>query len=401
MENTGTVRHLRVFIGSPSDVKDERALLYAICARLQYEPALRSSAFIEIVAWDGPYTTVPLLAQLDPQSAVRQGIPAPRECDVAVFVLWSRFGTPLPPSYRRSDGQPYRSGTEWEYEDAKAGWSENGSPDILLYRRTDPLKIEVNAKRKEMEEARRQFAMVDDFFVSVGEGGVNRYSSTREFEQTAFDHLRQVLLRKLESPANPRELVMEYLDGGPRRPEQALLDFLTDRRQDPQLRIELLRKLGKDAVSSGDMGGLEAALHDLVTEPNDVAVRAVRVAASLIQKGSLSPAVLETAAETDKWEVRQAVVKAAIIINGPESLDLIERVAGTLSYWLPVQQAAQYVVGASNDGSEIASQRMEGILTKFLTNPRLSDKTRAKLEGLLHDPHSLRPDPNLSTDFGD
>lgn len=107
MENTGTVRHLRVFIGSPSDVKDERALLYAICARLQYEPALRSSAFIEIVAWDGPYTTVPLLAQLDPQSAVAK---ASQHHESAMLPSSSSgLGSAL--RYLRATGDPMASPT--------------------------------------------------------------------------------------------------------------------------------------------------------------------------------------------------------------------------------------------------------------------------------------------------
>jgi hypothetical protein len=34
--------------------------------------------------------------------------------DIAVFILWSRLGTPIGPSLQRADGSEYRSGTERE-----------------------------------------------------------------------------------------------------------------------------------------------------------------------------------------------------------------------------------------------------------------------------------------------
>ena len=38
-----------------------------------------------------------------------------------VVVLWDRMGTPLPAELGlEPDKQPYRSGTEWEFEDGRA-----------------------------------------------------------------------------------------------------------------------------------------------------------------------------------------------------------------------------------------------------------------------------------------
>jgi hypothetical protein len=46
------------------------------------------------------------------------------------------MGTPLPvEKYRKPDGEPYLSGTEWEFEDALKG---DPNPDVLVYRRTEP-----------------------------------------------------------------------------------------------------------------------------------------------------------------------------------------------------------------------------------------------------------------------
>ena len=36
--------------------------------------------------------------------------------DIAVFILWSRLGSPLGAAITKSDGSPYRSGTEREFD---------------------------------------------------------------------------------------------------------------------------------------------------------------------------------------------------------------------------------------------------------------------------------------------
>jgi hypothetical protein len=44
---------LRVFLASPGDVSDERALARQVLERLPYDPFVRNRFEIEIVAWDG------------------------------------------------------------------------------------------------------------------------------------------------------------------------------------------------------------------------------------------------------------------------------------------------------------------------------------------------------------
>ena len=52
--NTGQVRHLRVFVSSPGDVADERAIARQIVEDLPYDPFLRGRMTTEVVAWDKP-----------------------------------------------------------------------------------------------------------------------------------------------------------------------------------------------------------------------------------------------------------------------------------------------------------------------------------------------------------
>lgn len=118
---------LRVFVSSPGDVPDERAAAVRVIQRLGLIP----------VSWDQPGASVPMLAHQTPQHSVNQGLSPPSECEAVVVILAGRMGTPLPvQDYRKPDGRPYRSGTEWEFCDAVAAAQENcGVPHTLVYRR--------------------------------------------------------------------------------------------------------------------------------------------------------------------------------------------------------------------------------------------------------------------------
>ena len=119
-------QHLRVFLASPGDVADERALArHLLKDELPYDPLLRGRVTFDVVSWDDPATPTPMPARLTPQEAVIQFETKPSECDIVIVVLWSRLGTHLDLSkFQKANGEPYLSGTEWEYEDACKGRAE-------------------------------------------------------------------------------------------------------------------------------------------------------------------------------------------------------------------------------------------------------------------------------------
>ena len=87
---------------------------------------------------------------MTPQEAVNRGLGRPADCDITIVILWSRLGSPLRTDvFRKPDGEPYGSGTEWEYEDARAAGRE-----VLVYRRT--AKVSVDNKAPDLEERREQ-----------------------------------------------------------------------------------------------------------------------------------------------------------------------------------------------------------------------------------------------------
>lgn len=83
-------RHLKVFLSSPGDVTEERTAAREILERLPRDPLVKGQITIEIVSWDDPYASTPLLANLTPQQAIDRGLPRPSDCDLTVVILWGR-----------------------------------------------------------------------------------------------------------------------------------------------------------------------------------------------------------------------------------------------------------------------------------------------------------------------
>src|SRR5215211_217992 len=87
---------LRIFISSPDDVADERALARKLIeGRLRRDPSFRHRALLEAVTWDDPDAPTPMLAQLTPQAAVSR----PSECEIVMIILWSRMARPCRPKF--------------------------------------------------------------------------------------------------------------------------------------------------------------------------------------------------------------------------------------------------------------------------------------------------------------
>ncbi len=130
--SAGDRRLLRVFISSPSDVRPERLIAERLVRRLEREFACH--------LWVGPVILErePLLAA--PPFQDLRNIPPPRSTDIAVVILWSSLGMPLPVDDFRGavSGKVPVTGTEWEFEDALAACRADGRPDLLVYRKTAP-----------------------------------------------------------------------------------------------------------------------------------------------------------------------------------------------------------------------------------------------------------------------
>ncbi|MDD3444893.1 MAG: PQQ-binding-like beta-propeller repeat protein [Zavarzinia sp.] len=185
---------IRIFVSSPADVRPERLIAERLIRRLAREFAYH-------------FVVEPVLWEREPLTAgahFQDNIVPPRETDLVVCILWSRLGVTLPRDRFQGaiSGQPV-TGTEWEFEDALAGFRAVKRPDLLLYRKTAPLAADLDDDAR-LDEARRQRRLVEDFMVRWtrdAEGGFTAafwdFAATAEFEDLLENHLRELLRRRL------------------------------------------------------------------------------------------------------------------------------------------------------------------------------------------------------------
>ena len=205
------VRPITIFLSSPGDLADERGIARAVVDRLRYDPFLRGKVALEVLAWDTPGGATPMLASETPQESINRTLSRPSNCDIVVVLLWSRMGTPLPfPEYQKVDGEPYLSGTEWEYQDAVQEARVHGRPAVLLYRRTSKVLLDPDAD--DFEEQIRQRRLVETFFSQFRDpdigsilAGHKPYGAPEEFRTELESDLRtlisQLISTKTVSPA--------------------------------------------------------------------------------------------------------------------------------------------------------------------------------------------------------
>jgi tetratricopeptide (TPR) repeat protein len=188
------VKKLQIFISSPGDVFEERAIAQRVIERLQSEYVGR--VVLQPVLWEHE----PLVAS----STFQDQIIRPSETDVVVSILWSRLGTRLPKGFTREDGSRFDSGTEYEFEDAIAAFRKTGKPDLLVYRKTAPPSVRLDDE-KELLERLQQKKKLDEFvsrwFHDKSEGTLiaafHAFDSPSDFESLLEAHLHKLIERKL------------------------------------------------------------------------------------------------------------------------------------------------------------------------------------------------------------
>ncbi|WP_239163436.1 nSTAND1 domain-containing NTPase [Paractinoplanes rishiriensis] len=181
-----------VFLASPGDVVEERAIARDVVRRLQFDPFIQRHCSLRLVSWDEPAAPVPLLASEHPQHLIDDVLPRPGECDVVVAILWSRLGSPVPAS-------PHPSGTAAEIDDALAG-----RPDVLIYRKTAEPTVALGAP--DILERTRQYAAVRSYLAGLaeslaarGRGMFQEFGSPTDFRTLLDAHLRRLVERRTRS----------------------------------------------------------------------------------------------------------------------------------------------------------------------------------------------------------
>ncbi len=200
------IPYIRIFVSSPGDVSHERRTIRTIVEELNKDPAYREKMNIEIVAWDDPDADVVMPATIDPQAAIDAGMHRPSECAVVITIFWGRMGSQLNEKYKKPDGTPYWSGTEWEYWDARRGYeaNQNGLPIIYVYRRIDDPPFPTPRKGQDQDDAfiehgtqrkriKTFFAQFRDAETGAFEGYYHEYETVDGFVDLAKRHIRTLV----------------------------------------------------------------------------------------------------------------------------------------------------------------------------------------------------------------
>lgn len=183
---------LRIFISSPGDVSEERALSVQVFERLGREFA--DAVELEVVLWEHE----PLFGHAHFQDQIER----PSQCDLVVSILWSRLGSRLPRNFVLVPGEAPPTGTEFEVRDALDAFQRLGKPNLLIYRKTAPPQL--NLASADARERLYQYEMLDDFcrrafYNEQGDVLVAHrlYGEAYEFEKLLTEHARRWLERQL------------------------------------------------------------------------------------------------------------------------------------------------------------------------------------------------------------
>ena len=127
------MRFIRIFISSPGDVSEERDKAESVIRSLDAYYAGR--AHLVPVRWEN----LGLSADASFQEGIVRVLTAEGGVDIAIFIMWSRLGSPQGAWAVRHDGLPYRSGTEQEFDLMLTARRDSGGarPHLLAYVRSD------------------------------------------------------------------------------------------------------------------------------------------------------------------------------------------------------------------------------------------------------------------------
>ena len=197
-------KKIRIFISSPGDVQQERNIARKVISELS--TLYSKYTQIEVLMWEDFPLTVDSTFQEGIDYFLKEDV-----IDIAVFILWSRLGTPLCSKFLKPDGTPYQSGTEYEYDLMWNLFRQKGMPRILTYVKTlEPIPTARNAE--ELLDFFRQQDGVKSFLAEHfhDESTNSNYAYLQFEEPTSFEnklrnHLKELILKQLGDIGEIRE----------------------------------------------------------------------------------------------------------------------------------------------------------------------------------------------------
>jgi hypothetical protein len=177
-ETSKTVQLITVFVSSPGDVAEERAVLDEICASINRTEGQARHFRLDLFLWE---KNVARQIGPKPQQVVDQQTPV---YNIYLGIMSTRFGTPA---------DDYGSGTEKEFNDALKKWKKAGKSWITFYFQDDP---PLSSNPSDVEEYLKVCRFREKLNVL---GLVSSYRGVRGdkdgFFEKVSEHLRQIIPR--------------------------------------------------------------------------------------------------------------------------------------------------------------------------------------------------------------
>jgi hypothetical protein len=205
---TQTINLYRIFVASPSDVKEERLLLEEAINEINLSTLYKNNIRAELVKWEthanpdiGDY----------PQKVVNDAIGD--DYDIFLGIFWNKFGSPT---------EDYNSGTEEELYNAIKTYKAASRPiKIMMYFKQTPVSIsEIDTKSIELIRSLR---------IDLTEQGIlyQDYSTIEEFQKLIRIQLSRQIIDLSDNHKNGVITIKksEQLDEIP-KDELGLLDYI-------------------------------------------------------------------------------------------------------------------------------------------------------------------------------
>lgn len=204
------MKTIRIFISSPGDVQQERKIAHKVITELNKQFA--KYVHIEVLMWEN----FPLTAESTFQEGIDYFLKSDT-IDYAVFILWSRMGTPLCKKFRRADGSPYQSGTEYEFDMMMNLYKEKGWPRILTYVKDSEQAPAYLSNVRELEEYLKQKERLQCFIAEHfrDEETNSNYAYLQFGENASFEQKFREHLKALIKPIIGDLSDMKEWDGNP------------------------------------------------------------------------------------------------------------------------------------------------------------------------------------------
>ena len=192
---TTTVRKLRVFIASPSDLTLERDCLSEVVLTLNQDGGAADERALSLELADWRTHAAPVSGR--PENAILEDVPV-NSWDIFIGLLWHKFGTP-PGRADTSPEESFESGTEEEFKRAYQSWQDTGRPIILFYQCIRPVPPD-EIDSLQLQKVQSFFA---EFSAHAAHPGLYKtFTDLPQFERMVTRDLTKVMSR-FDEAADP------------------------------------------------------------------------------------------------------------------------------------------------------------------------------------------------------